>query len=228
VQYLTNRPPLTGDTPGPTIITTLPTVAPLDPSLRVCQAIAMGASAGGIRVLQAVLRALPADLPVPVFVVLHLDRHHKSLLAGVLAPRMRLRVKHAEAEESIVAGTVYLGVPNLHLEVQQGRIHLASSEAVHWSRPSVDVLFHSMAAAYGARACGVVLSGAGSDGAGGLAAIKAAGGTTIVQDPATAEHRSMPVAAVATRRVDLVLPMDAIAPALVRLVMPPPIGRAAS
>jgi two-component system chemotaxis response regulator CheB len=192
------------------------------------RAVAMGASAGGIRALQTVLGALPADFAVPVLVVLHLEPRHESLLAHVLGSSTPLRVKAAEGDEPLVRGTVYLGVPDRHLEVVDGRVVLASTAQVHFSRPSVDVLFHSVAAQYGGAACGVVLSGAGRDGADGLAAIKAAGGTTIVQDPGTASHRGMPLAALATARVDMTLPLEAIGAALVLRAMPPGQGRAAS
>jgi two-component system chemotaxis response regulator CheB len=184
-----------------------------------CRAVAIGASAGGIRALQTVLRALPPDFAVPVLVVLHLDRRHKSLLASILGRHSSLRVKPAESDEALVSGTVYLGVPDLHLEVVDERVALALTAEVNFSRPSVDVLFRSMAAAYGRTACVVVLSGAGRDGADGLAATKAAGGTTIVQDPATASHDGMPLAALATNCVDMTLALEAIGPALVRRVM---------
>jgi two-component system, chemotaxis family, protein-glutamate methylesterase/glutaminase len=181
-----------------------------------CRAVGIGASAGGIRALQTVLSALPSDLPVPVLIVLHLERQHQSLLARVLGSCTTLRVKGADADEPLVAGTVYVAVPDLHLLAVDGRVGLASTVEVHFSRPSVDVLFRSMAAHYGAAACGVILSGAGRDGADGLAAIKGAGGTTIVQDPTTAEHTGMPLAALATGCVDMTLALDAIGPALLR------------
>src|SRR5688572_18752629 len=184
-----------------------------------CRAVAIGASAGGIRALQTVLGALPRHFAVPVLVVLHLERRHKSLLARVLGPHTSLRVKPAESDEPLVGGTVYLGVPNLHLEIVDEHVALASTAEVHFSRPSVDVLFRSMAAAYGSTACVVVLSGAGRDGADGVVAIKAAGGTTIVQDPATAGHDGMPLAALATKCVDMTLALEAIGPALVRCVI---------
>jgi two-component system chemotaxis response regulator CheB len=192
----------------------------------VWRAVAIGASAGGIRALQTVLEALPADFAVPVLIVLHLEPHHESLLANVLRSHARLRVKPAEADEPLLRGTVYLGVPDRHLQVVDDRVVLASTAHVHFSRPSVDVLFHSVALQHREACCGVVLSGAGQDGAAGLAAIKAAGGTTIVQDPATAGHAGMPRAALAATRVDMMLSPEAIGPALVLGAVPPGQGKA--
>jgi two-component system chemotaxis response regulator CheB len=184
-----------------------------------CRVVAMGASAGGIRALQTVLAALPTDFSVPILVVLHLEPRHESLLARVLGSHTTLRVKAAERGEPLVRGTVYLAVPDLHLLAVQDCVALASTVQVHHSRPSVDVLFGSIATSYGRAACGVILSGAGRDGAHGLTAIKTAGGMTIVQDPATADHRGMPLAAVATNCADMILPVAAIAPALIRRAM---------
>lgn len=181
-----------------------------------CRAVGIGASAGGIRALQSVLGALPGDFAAPVFVVLHLNRQHESLLANVLSPWVRLRVKPAQHNERVMGGIVYLGVPDVHLQVIDDRVVLAATADVHFSRPSVDVLFRSMAAHYGGATCAVVLSGTGHDGADGLVAIKAAGGTTIVQDPATADHAGMPRAALATKCVDMILTVEDIGPALVR------------
>src|SRR5688500_12763989 len=108
---------------------------PVDMS-RACRAVAIGASAGGIRALQQVLGALPADFAVPVVVVLHLQPDHQSLLASVLGSHTPLRVKPAERGEAVTPGTVYVGVPDLHLEVVHGRVVLAATPEVHFSRPS--------------------------------------------------------------------------------------------
>jgi two-component system, chemotaxis family, protein-glutamate methylesterase/glutaminase len=178
--------------------------------------------------LQMVLGALPADFAVPVLVVLHLEPRYDSQLASILRPSTPLRMKPARVEEPLEPGTVYLGVPDMHLEVAAGHVHLSDTARVHFCRPSVDVLFHSMAVHYGNAACGVVLSGAGYDGARGLAAIKAAGGTAIVQNPATALHGSMPRAALAVVRADMMLEVEEIGPALVRLAMRAGQGRAAT
>src|SRR5215510_14289117 len=160
-------------------------------------------------------------LPIlPVLVVQHMDPRHKSMLAGLLARRCRLRVKQAVNDEDIQGGTIYIAQPDMHLIVRAGRLVLTDTKHVHFSRPSIDLLFHSVADAYGDRTIGVILSGSGVDGADGIRAIKAKGGTTIVQDPASAAHTGMPQAARATGCVDVTLPLEEIGPALTNLVEP--------
>ncbi len=183
------------------------------------EAVAIGASAGGVTALQTVIGALPARFPAAVFVVLHLDPRHKSLLADLLGRHANLAVKEAVNGESIEPATVYIARPDMHLLVAYTHLSLTSSELVHFSRPSVDLLFESVAAAYRDRAIGVILTGSGLDGATGIRAIKERGGTTMVQDPSEASHPSMPSHAYATRCVDFKLPLDDIGPALVRLVL---------
>jgi two-component system, chemotaxis family, protein-glutamate methylesterase/glutaminase len=184
--------------------------------------VAIGASAGGIEALHAVAAALPASFPVPVLIVQHMDPRHKSLLAGLLARRCRLRVKQAAQDEAIRGGIVYIAQPDMHLIVRSGRLVLTDTAQVHFSRPSIDLLFQSVADSYGDRAIGVILSGSGVDGADGTRAIKAKGGTTLAQDPASAAHAGMPQAARATNCVDFTLPLEEIGPALTSLVTPAP------
>jgi two-component system chemotaxis response regulator CheB len=162
---------------------------------------------------------LPAGLRVPVLVVQHLDRRHETVIATILGRRTGLRVKLAEADEHIAAGTVYVAPPDRHLLVDStGVLTLTGSELVHFVRPSADLLFESVAGAYGPRAVATVLSGTGQDGAMGLAAVKARGGTTIVEDPASAEFSGMPGAVVAAGPVDFVLPLDEIGPVIRGLI----------
>ena len=182
--------------------------------------IAIGASAGGVEALHVVVSALPAALPATVLVVQHMDRRHKSMLAGLLARRSRLGVRQAVQGEAVLRGTVYIAQPDMHLIVRDGHLALTDTNPVHFSRPSIDLLFESVADAYGDRAIGVILSGTGLDGATGVRAIKAKGGTTIIQDPASAAHPGMPQAARATGAVDLTLPLEEIGPALASLVAP--------
>lgn len=184
--------------------------------------VAIGASAGGIEALHAVAAALPADFPVPILIVQHMDPRHKSLLAGLLGRRCRLRVKQAVNDEEMRGGTMYIAQPDMHLIVRAGRLVLTDTKQVHFSRPSIDLLLQSVADTYGDRAIGVILSGSGVDGADGIRAIKAKGGTTLVQDPASAAHAGMPQAARATNCVDFTLPLEEIGLALASLVTPTP------
>jgi two-component system chemotaxis response regulator CheB len=136
-------------------------------------------------------------------------------MAEILGRRTPLRVKEAAEGERLAAGTVFVAPPDHHLLVNpDGLLSLTRTELVHFSRPSADLLFESVAASYRDRAIGVVLSGSGSDGAMGSKAIKKMGGTLIVQDPATAEFAGMPGAARQAAPADFVLPLEEIAGAL--------------
>lgn len=180
--------------------------------------VAIGSSAGGLHALSSVLGALPADLPAAVLVVQHLDPRRPSQMADILARRTSMRVVEATDGDKIERGTVYIAPPGSHMLVAQGLIHLTQSERVHFVRPSVDVLFESVAAAYGARVVGVILTGSQNDGALGVCAIKDNGGYIIVQSPADAEHDGMPCAAIATGMADVVLELDEIGPEIIRLL----------
>jgi two-component system chemotaxis response regulator CheB len=179
--------------------------------------IAIGASAGGVEALLALVPALPSDLPAAVLVVQHLDPRHQSLLPWLLR-RASMTVITAAHGDKIAPGTVYIAPPDMHLLVANGCIELSHSKLVHFTRPSVDLLFESVAGAYGPRAVGVILTGTGVDGATGMTAIKRMGGRTIVEDPSGAAHGGMPRAAVATGSVDQVLSLERIGDALVSLV----------
>ncbi|MFI2237487.1 chemotaxis protein CheB [Streptomyces chrestomyceticus] len=183
------------------------------------EVVALASSAGGIKALTAVLGALGQDLAVPVLVVQHLDPRHRTIIAEVLSRRTALRVKLAEAEERARPGTVYIAPPDRHLLVGPGgTLTLSGSELVHFLRPSADLLFESVAGAYGAQAIACVLTGTGSDGSMGVDAIKSRGGTVIAEDPRTAEFKGMPEAAVGTGSVDFVLPLEEIAAVIRGLV----------
>jgi two-component system chemotaxis response regulator CheB len=182
--------------------------------------VAVGSSAGGVEALHVLVSTLPAEFPAAILIVQHMDPRHRSMLAGLLARRCQLRVKQASTGEEIQAGTIYIAPPDAHLIVRERRLVLTDTALVHFSRPSIDLLFESVADAYGDRAIGVVLSGSGVDGADGIRAIKAKGGTTIVQHPGSAAHPRMPEAARATGCVDVTLPLEDIGPAIVSLVSP--------
>jgi two-component system chemotaxis response regulator CheB len=182
--------------------------------------VALAASAGGLKALSHVLSALPPDFPAAVVVVQHLDPRHRSLMADILSRRTPLKVKQAEEGEVLNPATIYIAPPNRHLLVNpDGTLSLSQSELVHFVRPSADLLFESVAASYKDRTIAVVLTGTGSDGAMGVQGIKKMGGTVIVQDEKTSEFFGMPAAAIQTGNADFILPLDAIASALVTLVM---------
>ncbi|MBB5916518.1 two-component system chemotaxis response regulator CheB [Nocardia transvalensis] len=181
--------------------------------------VAIASSAGGVTALSRVLGGLSEAFPVPVLVVQHLDPRHETVIADVLARRTRLPVRLAAADDRIEPGVVYIAPPNYHLLVgKQGVLALSSSELVHFVRPSADLLFESVAGAYGPRAIACVLTGSGSDGAMGVSAVKSRGGTVIVQDPEEAEFTGMPEAAIRTGAVDFVLPLGEVAGVLSGLV----------
>ena len=159
------------------------------------EVVVIGGSAGSVTALGEILPGLPPSFP-PVLVVVHVLASTPSLLAGVFAPRCAMRVREAEASEPIEPGTVYFAPADYHLLVEPDRRCALSIEPpVHFSRPSIDVLFESAADVYGPAVAGLVLTGASSDGAAGLSAVHKAGGYAIVQDPATAEASYMPAAA---------------------------------
>lgn len=180
-------------------------------------AVVVGASAGGIEALFVLLEGLPAAYPLPILVVLHLPEHHESRLAEVFAPRLALPSHEAAAHAPITRG-VSFAPAGYHLLVEPDRTFSLSCEPpVLFSRPSIDVLMESCADAYGAKLCGILLTGASADGARGLARIRAAGGLAAVQSPQEAQHPVMPGAAVALADPQLVLPLAQLHALLQRL-----------
>lgn len=175
----------------------------------------MGASAGGLFAVSEVLRRLPADLPACVVIVQHLSPRHKSNLSELLGHVTSLKVQEASNGVRMVKGVVYVAPPDEHLLVKEGMLQLVHTKAVRFLRPSIDLLFESVANAYGKRAIALVLSGALRDGSVGVGFIKNAGGLTIAEDPADAEFPSMPLSAVSTGDIDKVLPLVEIGPALI-------------
>lgn len=160
------------------------------------KAIIIGASAGCLDALSKILPLLPADYPYPIMVVVHLPSDKDSLMAKLLNEKCTLTVQEAEDKDPLMAGHVYIAPPNYHLLVEKEEIiSLSIEEEVNYSRPSIDVSFLSAADIYGSRLIGIILTGANNDGAEGLAAIAAKGGTTIVQDPDEAYIATMPESA---------------------------------
>jgi two-component system chemotaxis response regulator CheB len=187
-------------------------VRPLEQIRGQVDAIAIGTSAGGVDALSLVLPALPADLQTSVFIVLHLPRERPSLLVEIFQPKCAARICEAEDKEPVRPGTVYFAPPDYHLLIEPGpQLALSADEPVHFSRPSVDVLFESAADVYRDRLLGVLLTGASEDGANGLAAIRRAGGWTIAQRADTALAPQMVEAAIADGSAGYVVTLGELA-----------------
>jgi two-component system chemotaxis response regulator CheB len=175
----------------------------------------MGASAGGIEALMTLLPALSPRFRIPIVIVLHLPRDRPSILPRIFAQKCALPVYEAVDKEPVRPGTVYFAPADYHVLIDAGPyLALSTDELVNYSRPSIDVLFESAADVYGARLLGIILTGANEDGAEGLAAIRAAGGITIVQQPDSAQVKQMVAAALNRNPASYVLNLHGISAAL--------------
>ena len=183
--------------------------------------IAVGTSWGGLQAVGTLLDGLRSEVDAPIVVVQHRGpQAHRGLLEVLLQEHVERRVSEPDDKTPIERSHVYVAPADYHLLVEDGRFALSLEQHVNYARPSVDVLFQSVAEEYGDRAIGIVLTGANLDGAAGLAAIKARGGVAIVQDPASAARGTMPEAAIAATEADAVLPLEEIAPFLYGLCAP--------
>jgi two-component system chemotaxis response regulator CheB len=181
--------------------------------------VALAASAGGVFAVAEILTRLPPDFDAIIVCVQHLDPRHRSLMPQVMGRRSKLPVFEAIDGMELKRGNVYLAPPDRHMLVNRdGTISLTQTELVNFVRPSADLLFESVAAAYGDRAIAVVLTGAGKDGSMGVTAINKRGGTVIVQDEASSEFFGMPSAAIRTGTADFVLSLSEIPSALMTLM----------
>jgi two-component system chemotaxis response regulator CheB len=181
--------------------------------------VVLAASTGGPQAIQTVLQALGPDLDVPVLVVQHMSRGFLPGMVGWLAGTCPQTVKLAVHGEQPASGTVYVAPEEHHLLVTRaGKLALTKAPPVGGFRPSANTLFESAALCYGADAVGAVLTGMGDDGAAGLAALRGRGAPTIAQDEASAVVYGMPRAAVAAGGAEQVLPLDAIGPAVRKLL----------
>jgi len=176
-------------------------------------------STGAVRVLGDLLAELPTDFPLPIALVQHTERGFTERLAAWLASVATLPVRLASAGHRLMPGEIVLAPDDLHMEVHTGGfVRLISGEPVDNFRPSGTVLLRSLARSYGAHAAGLVLSGMGSDGADGLAAIVATGGGAIVEHPQTAAVPGMPTQALERAHGALALPAPRLGSSLVELV----------
>ncbi|CAN7394997.1 chemotaxis protein CheB [Pseudoduganella sp. LjRoot289] len=186
--------------------------------------VVIGTSAGGVEALKRVLSALPADFPAAVLVVMHIGAR-ESALPSLLRKYCALQVRHARDGELLAQPVVLVAPPDRHLIVVRdgpvGRLHLTAGPMENYTRPAVDPLFRSAAAAFRRGVTGVILTGYLDDGTAGLQAVKACGGTAIVQDPAEAFAPGMPASALENVAVDYNLKLDDIGPELARLASMP-------
>ncbi len=175
-------------------------------------AVIIGASAGALEALSLILPALASDFPRPILVIVHVPPDKRSVLADIFDAKCQLRAVEAEDKEPIESGVIYFAPPDYHLLIEDTKtIALSDEDQVLFSRPSIDVAFESAAEVWGKSLIGIILTGANHDGAKGLKAVAAAGGTAIVQDPEGAYAQAMPQAAVNACPQALVLSVDSIA-----------------
>ena len=180
--------------------------------------IGIGASAGGVDALTRIVKHLPAGMSAAVCVVLHLPATGRSLLAPILDRRSEADVLIAEDGEPLRAGRVYVAPADRHLTIEEGRLRLDRGPKENCVRPAADPMLRSLAEAFGERAVAIVVSGALGDGTAGAVAVRAAGGTVIVQDPDDATVASMPESALrALGRAARVLTADEIGEEIARL-----------
>jgi two-component system, chemotaxis family, protein-glutamate methylesterase/glutaminase len=196
---------------------------PVPPSLPdggTYRAVAIGASTGGPAALVSILRSLPADFPLPILVVNHIGEKFGSLLADWLDSQSALRVSCAVDGEPLPAvgcGRVILAPPGRHVVLQRGRLHLTDDAERYSCKPSVDILFESVAREIGGRSIACLLTGMGKDGAAGLLAVRQAGGRTLAQDEATSIIFGMPQEAIRIGAAEKIVGLSEVAPTLMAL-----------
>jgi len=173
------------------------------------EVIAIGASWGGLQAIGTLLEGIPPELDQAIVVAQHRSPEAgRGVLQSLLQRHIGRPVSEPGDKETVAPRHVYVAPADYHLLVDGGHFALSVDARVQFARPSIDVLFQSVAESYRDRAIGIVLTGANEDGAAGLASIKRGGGVSIVQDPRTAERRTMPDAALAAVDADAVLRLD--------------------
>ena len=208
----------------------VPTVQPsksfsqsLSLDIRAPKIVAIGASTGGPQAFRDILQPLPATFPVPIVCVQHISEGFLLGLVTWLKGECAIQIQIAQAGEIPQAGTVYFAPDNYHLQIDsRGCLQLAKTLPVAGHRPSVDVLFQSIAAYYRRSCVGILLTGMGRDGADGLFAIAQSGGTTIAQDESSCVVFGMPKEAIALNAAQYVLPISEISPMLLTKIFVTP------
>jgi two-component system chemotaxis response regulator CheB len=175
------------------------------------EVVVIGASWGGLHAVRTILTGLPEGFQVPIAIAQHRSSSDRGDLAASLGSGSRLPVMEVEDKTPLERGHVYIAPPDYHLLLDGHMFSLSVDEHVHFSRPSIDVLFESAADSFGPGAIGVVLTGANRDGAEGLLRIKENGGYTIAQDAGTAAQPAMPQAAIDIALPHKIAPLEDIA-----------------
>ena len=173
--------------------------------------VVIGASAGGVEAISSVVAELPRDLRAAVLVVLHTSRG-RSVFPDILMRAGVLPAIHPADGAPVQYGRIYVAPPDHHMVLEGDTVRIFHGPTENGVRPAVDPLFRSAARMYGSRVIGIVLTGSLDDGTAGLAAVKEAGGLTVVQEPAEAFAPSMPRSAMQSVAVDHVLPLREIPP----------------
>lgn len=180
-----------------------------DRLMKGCRALIIGGSAGSLDVLLKVLPQVNPDIRFPIIIVVHRKHGADSLLPVLLSTRTKLIVKEVDEKEKILAGTVYIAPSDYHLLIEQDQtFSLDYSEKINYSRPAIDATFQTAAEVYGTKLACLLLSGSNADGVNGLKSVKAWGGTTVIQDPATAQVAYMPEQARLNVEIDHILSIE--------------------
>jgi two-component system, chemotaxis family, protein-glutamate methylesterase/glutaminase len=211
--HLQAKRPLTPE-PRRTADAVLPHRGPPSPSATSERVIAVGSSTGGTEAIRVFLKAMPSDCP-PIVIAQHMPEGFTRALADRLNRECIIEVKEASQGDRLCPGNAFIAPGNFHMLVERGRagltIRLSDGPLVSRHRPSVDVLFRSVAMSVGPKATGVILTGMGDDGAQGMIEMKTAGSVNIAQDEATCIVFGMPREAIARGAVDFVVPLQRIA-----------------
>jgi two-component system chemotaxis response regulator CheB len=168
--------------------------------------VVIGASAGGVEAISAIVAELPRELRAAVLVVLHLARG-RSVFPEILTRAGALPAVHPDDGANLHYGRIYVAPPDHHMVVERDTVRIVHGPTENGVRPAVDPLFRSAARTYGSRVIAIVLTGSLDDGTAGIAAVKEAGGVTVVQDPTEAFAPSMPRSAMQSVPIDHVLPL---------------------
>lgn len=180
------------------------------------KAIFIGASAGGVVALNTIFKSLPENFKTPIITVLHLG--DRPLIPTAFYPPKGVKLVEAEEKEIIEPNHIYFAPAGYHLLIENDlTFSLTNEEKVQYARPSLDVTMDSLSQIYQENLLAIVLTGANEDGAEGLATIKKAGGITVVQDLAEAEHTTMPAAAIKATSPDFILPLKDISSLMIKI-----------